>query len=114
MSQNADSIPQIEYPRIVRIESEPGSYEDAIYPYMDAWCCWGVALNGIDGVGAILGVCRENGTKKPWPPDEADKDWRARFEITVWSWDARKALERLGLPEGGKITLETDQVCKKA
>lgn len=98
------------YPRNVRYESAPGSYESAFDPYFD-WRFWAVQLNGHDGLGGILGVCRADGSNNTI--DIGETDWRARIEVTVWSEDAHQHLKGMGLPEGGTITFETDNVAGK-
>lgn len=99
------------YPRIVRIESAPGAYEDAMTPYME-WRFWGVRLNGHSSLGGTLGVCRADGSNNP-TRDAEEEDWRARFEVTVWDDLGHQWLKEMGLPEGGTLTLETDQVMEK-
>lgn len=96
------------YPRIIRYESAPGSYEAALGHYMD-WRYWGVGMNGHSELGGTLGVCRADGSNNPTADSESN-DWRARFEVTVWSDLAHQHLRAMGLPEGGEITLETDNV----
>ena len=93
------------YPRNVRIESEPGTYDAALLHHFD-WRTWGVRLNYSGNVGAVLSVCTADGSKQPM---EAN-DWRTRFELTIWDAETHRKIKELGLPEGGTTTLETDEV----
>lgn len=99
------------YPRIVRFENKPGNYEDALWHYAN-WKYWGVALNGHDGLAGLLEVCREDGSKDATNHSEKT-DWRARFEVTVWSPEAHEHLKGMQFPVDGTITLETDEVYER-